>query len=123
MKKTDKKAWTMGCDFPVPPFPFRVWTSKDKSQVMHGFDEQHIRDMMSPTKVVRIQRLREKVEKIEGEHLGPPGAEVGRPAEYEPAFKILKEWVDSTGGPPEDVRKALRVHWIDYQKPNKNGEK
>ena len=114
----DKKesVWTIGTKGPVPPFPYRIWTTKKKSQVVYGFDEQHIRDMMDPIKIIKIKKLKEKEEKIESEHLGPPGAEIGRPAEYQPAFKILKEWVDSQGGPPEDVRKAIRVHWIDYEK-------
>ena len=103
----------------IPPYLYRVWLDKDRSKMMTGFDEQHIRDQLSPIKPVKIQKIKEKVEKIESEHLGPLGADVGRPAEYEPAFKILKEWVDSIGGPPEDVRKAIRVHWIDYQKAEK----
>ena len=111
--------WTIGCDHEVPPFPYRVWTTKKKSEIKYGFSEEHIRIMMEPKKPIKIKRLKEKKEKIENEPLGPPGADIGRPAEYEPAFKILKAWVDSQGGPPEDVRKAIRVHWIDYEKINK----
>ena len=123
-KKKQEKEWTIGIQGPIPPFPFRVWTKKDKSKVMYGFDEQHIRDMMDPVKPAKVKRIPEPKEKEQKyEKLGPPGADVGRPAEYEPAFKILKAWVDSIGGPPEKVRKALRVHWIDYEKPNKNGKK
>ena len=103
----------------IPPYLYRVWFKGDQKPVkMIGFDEDHIRGQCN-AKPVKIQKIKEKVEKIESEHLGPPGADVGRPAEYEPAFKILKEWVDSIGGPPEDVRKAIRVHWIDYQKAEK----
>lgn len=117
----DKKesVWTQGINGPMPPFPFQVWTTKKKSSVMYGFDEQHIRDMMDPIKIIKIKKLKEKEEKIESEHLGPPGAEIGRPAEYEPAFKILKEWVDMQGGPSEKVRKKIREHWIEYDKIKK----
>ena len=87
---------------------------------MWAFDEQHIRVMIAPLKPVNIQQIKEKKEKdIKPEPMGPPGSDVGRPAEYEPAFKILKAWVDSIGGPPEDVRKAIRIHWIDYEKVKK----
>ena len=104
----------------LPPYPFRVWRTRKQSEIMWGFDEQHIRNMMAPAKPVKIQQLKEKKEKdIEPEPMGPPGSDVGRPAEYEPAFKILKAWVDSIGGPPEDVRKAIRIHWIDYEKVKK----
>jgi hypothetical protein len=127
-KKKREKEWTIGIQGPIPPFPFRVWTTKDKSKVMYGFDEQHIRDMMDPVKPAKVKRIPEPKEKEQKyEKLGPPGADVGRPAEYEPAFKILKAWVDSQGGPPEDVRKAIRIHWVDYhrvvKKANKNGKK
>ena len=104
----------------LPPYPFRVWRTQKQSEIIWAFDEQHVKAMMAPKKVVKIKKLEEKKDKdIEPEPLGPPGADVGRPAEYEPAFKILKAWVDSTGGPPEDVRKAIRVHWIDYRRVEK----
>lgn len=104
----------------LPPYPFRVWSTRKQSEIVWAFDEQHIRNMMAPLKPIKIKRLEEKKEKdIEPEPMGPPGSDVGRPAEYEPAFKILKAWVDSEGGPPEDVRKAIRVHWIDYEKVKK----
>ena len=38
-------------------------------------------------------------------------------ADYEAGFNVLKEWVDSQGGPPEKVRKKIIDSWIDYQKP------
>ena len=87
---------------------------------MMGFSEQHIRDQLDPVKPVKIKRIKEKKEKeTKIERLGPKGAPVGRPEDYEPAFKILKAWVDSQGGPPEDVRKAIREQWIDYRKVSK----
>ena len=51
------------------------------------------------------------------ERLGPKGAVVHRPADFDQGFKILKEWVDSIGGPPEKLRKKLRELFIDYEKP------
>ena len=118
--KKDEKALKIRNKSEVPPYPFRVWRTRKQSEIMWGFDEQHIKSMMAPSKPIMIKELAEKKEKdIEPEPMGPPGSDVGRPAEYEPAFKILKAWVDSEGGPPEDVRKAIRVHWIDYEKVKK----
>ena len=31
-------------------------------------------------------------------------------------FKILREWVDLNGGPPETIRQRLRELYIDYDK-------
>lgn len=123
MPKKKEKIWTMGCDHEVPPFSYRVWTTKKKSEIMYGFNEEHIKVMMEPKKPLKIKRIKEKEEVIDSEPLGPPGADVGRPAEYEPAFKILKAWVDSVGGPPEKVRKAIRIHWVDYEKVEKKNKR
>ena len=103
----------------LPPYPFRVWRTKKQSEIIWAFNEQHIRDMIAPVRPTRIERQKEKMEKITIERLGPPGAEVGRPADYEPAFKILRAWVDSEGGPPEHIRKQIREHWVDYTKIDK----
>jgi hypothetical protein len=120
-----EKVWTSGTTGPIPPFPFKVWLTKAKTKIMFGFDEEHIRLMMEPAKPIKVKRIKEKPEKIDDrEPMGPAGHnDVGRPAEYEPAFKILKEWVDSQGGPPEEVRKKIREHWIDYQKVEKKSKK
>ena len=105
----------------LPPYDFQVWfKGSKKPSKMFGFDEQHIKDQCEnkkPTKIKRIKEKKEKETKIE--RLGPIGAPVGRPEDYEPAFKILRDWVDSQGGPPEEVRKAIREHWIDYRKVSK----
>jgi len=101
-----------------PPYDYHVWfKNSGKPVYMFGFDEQHIKNQCENKKPIKIKRLKPKKEKdIESEPLGPKGAKVGRPAEYELAFKILKDWVDSQGGPPESVRKAIREHWVDYRK-------
>ena len=114
--------WHIGCGGgSLPPYDYHVWFKGSKRPVyMFGFSEQHIKDQCEDKKPIKIKKIKEKKEKdIEPEPLGPKGADVGRPEDYEPAFKILKAWVDSQGGPPEDVRKAIREHWIDYRKVSK----
>ena len=105
----------------LPPYDYHVWFKGNKKPVrMFGFSEQHIKDQCETKRPIKIKRLRENKEKeIQIERLGPKGAQVGRPADYEPAFKILREWVDSQGGPPESVRKAIREHWVDYHRVKK----
>jgi hypothetical protein len=66
-----------------------------------------------------IEQVHEIEEKDDWEPLGPGGSEVNRPADYDTGFKLLQEWVDSQGGPPEDVRKKLRELYIDYRKVDK----
>ena len=67
---------------------------------------------------MKIKRVYLKEEPIpESEQLGPKGAVLMGTADYEAGFKVLQEWVDSQGGPPEKVRKKIRELWIDYQKP------
>ena len=119
----DKKEleWHIGFKGEIPPYDYHVWFKGSKNPVyMFGFDEQHIKDQCENKKPIKIKRLKEMKEKeIQIERLGPKGADVGRPEDYEPAFKILKAWVDSQGGPPEAVRKAIREHWIDYRRVKK----
>jgi hypothetical protein len=116
-----EKTWQIGTSGTLPPYDFQVWFKGSKKPVkMFGFSEQHIKDQCENKKPIKIKRTKEKKEKeTKIERLGPKDAPVGRPADYEPAFKILRAWVDSQGGPPEDVRKAIREHWIDYQKVSK----
>ena len=103
----------------IPPFMWQVWFKGNKKPVeMSGFDEDHIRLMCGPSKVVKIKRMPEEKEVITAsEHLGPKGAVVHQPADFDKGFKLLKEWVDSIGGPPEKLRKKLRELFIDYEKP------
>lgn len=119
-KPKKEKTWVIGTKGPIPPFPFKVWTSKKHSKTVYGFDEQHIKDMMEPTKIIKIKRIKEIQEKMpQQDRLGPKGSEISRPAEYEKAFYILKKWVDDQGGPPESVRKMILEAWVDYQKVDK----
>ena len=103
----------------IPPFMWQVWFKGNKKPIeMSGFDEDHIRLMCGPGKIVKIKRMaQEKEVMTASEHLGPKDAVVHRPADFDKGFKLLKEWVDSIGGPPEKLRKKLRELFIDYEKP------
>jgi len=105
----------------IPPYLWKVWLKgKRKPIEMTGFDEEHIRLMSRSAKVVKIKRMPEPKENDDvAEHLGPKGAVVHQPADHDKGFKILKEWVDSIGGPPEKIRKKLRELFIDYDKPQR----
>ena len=105
----------------IPPYLWKVWLKgKRKPIEMTGFDEEHIRLMSRSAKVVKIKRMPDPKENDDvAEHLGPMGAVVHQPADHDKGFKILKEWVDSIGGPPEHIRKKLRELFIDYSKPDR----
>jgi hypothetical protein len=62
------------------------------------------------------KRLPEEKDEMESMPMGPKGAEIHRPAEYDKGFKILRAWIDENGGPPEEIRVKLRELWIDYDK-------
>ena len=103
----------------IPPFMWQVWMKGKKVPIeMSGFDEEHIRLMCEPAKVIKVKGMTdEKEDNTPMERLGPKGAVVNQPPDYDQGFKLLKEWVDSTGGPPEELRKKLRELFIDYHKP------
>ena len=50
--------------------------------------------------------------------LGPKGYKgSSRIPDYDAGdFKVLREWVDENGGPPEEIRQKLRELWIDYDR-------
>jgi hypothetical protein len=48
---------------------------------------------------------------------------VNRPADYDAGFKILREWIDENGGPPEEIRVKLRELFIDYTPVEKKKNK
>ena len=102
----------------IPPFMWQVWFKGNKKPIeMSGFDEGHIRLMCGPGKVVKVKRMPEEKEEFsESLPLGPKGSVVHQPADYDRGFKILREWIDQNGGPPEDIRVKLRELWIDYDK-------
>ena len=103
----------------IPPFMWKVWFKGNKKPIdMCGFDEEHIRLMCGPAKVIKVKRLPEPKEVFKPmQRLGPKGAKVHQPADYDKGFKILRQWIDENGGPPEEIRKKLRELWIDYEKP------
>ena len=118
-KRKKEKVWEYGMPKgDLPPYDYHVWFKGEKSpREMHGFDEDHIRRMcredgLRPIKVKRFKK--KEVEDIY-EPLGPKGSEVNRPADYDQAFKLLKEYVDSIGGPPEELRLKIRELWVDYR--------
>ena len=103
----------------LPPFMWQVWFRRNKKPTeMSGFDEEHIKRMCEPKVPIKIKRITIKEKPLgRSEHLGPKGAVVNQPADYDKGFKILKEWVDSIGGPPENLRQKLRELFIDYHRP------
>jgi|TARA_R110001592_G_scaffold25516_1_gene96808 hypothetical protein len=105
----------------IPPFMWQVWFKGNKKPMeMSGFDEEHIRLMCKPAKVMKVKRMPEEKEDFTPmERLGPKDAKVNQPADYDRGFKLLKDWVDSIGGPPEELRKRLRELFIDYHKPTR----
>ena len=115
-----EKVWTMGTKGPVGPWVWQVWTAGSKQPIrMVAFDLQHIQDQLPDKKITKFYRMPEEKDPERLEPLGPKGSVVNRPADYDTGFKILQEWVDSQGGPPEAVRKKLRELYIDYRKVDK----
>ena len=118
MPKKKEKVWTMGMPKGEhPPFTWQVWLKGTKKPIMmSAFDLQHIQDQCENKKVVMAKRLPEEKDEMESMPMGPKGAEIHRPAEYDKGFKILRAWIDENGGPPEEIRVKLRELWIDYDK-------
>jgi hypothetical protein len=117
-----EKVWTMGTKGPLGPWVWHVWIKgKKKPERMIAFDIQHIKDQLEGKKVTKAIKQKEKKE-IFGNSvpLGPKGWKgSSRPADYDAGFKVLRQWIDSKGGPPEEIRKKLRELWIDYDKAPK----
>jgi hypothetical protein len=118
-KVKKESEWHIGFKGEIPPYDYHVWFKGSKKPVlMYGFDEDHIRAMCK-TKPDKIKRIKLKEKEIQGELLGPKGALLHGDPDYRAGFELLKEWIDSQGGPPEHLRKKIRELWIDYQKPSK----
>ena len=102
----------------IPPYDYHVWFKGSKRPIlMAGMHEDHIRWQCDPKVPIKIKRITTKEESIgRMEHLGPKGSVVNSPADYDKGFKILKEWLDTEGGPPESIRKELRKVFIDYDR-------
>ena len=120
-KKKKEKYWEMGMPRgELGPFVWHVWfKGSGQAERFVAFDEEHIKHQCEGRTPIVIERVVEKEEIDEWEPLGPKGSVVNQPADYDTGFKLLKEWVDSIGGPPEDLRMKLRELFIDYQKPEK----
>ena len=116
-----EKVWTMGMSGPIGPWVWHVWVKgKKKPQRIVAFDHQHIRDQLEGKQMVKAVKQQEPKVEYATMPLGPKGATVNRPADYDAGFKILRAWVDENGGPPESVRVKLRELYIDYDKAKKN---
>jgi len=115
-----EKAWTIGMPKgPIGPFVWQVWTKGSQKPIrVIAFNLQHIKDQLEGKKVIKATKEKEKKEVFGNSvPLGPKGWKgSSRPADYDAGFKVLRQWIDSKGGPPEEIRKKLRELWIDYDK-------
>ena len=112
-----QKIWTMGNKGPTGPWVWHAWIKGSKKPVrVVAFDLQHIKDQLEGKQVIKTKRLPEEKDEFSSIPLGPKGSTVNRPADYDRGFKILREWVDLNGGPPEEIRVKLRELYIDYDK-------
>ena len=117
MPKKKESVWTMGNKGPTGPWLWQVWVKGTKKPLrMIAFDLQHIKDQLEGKTFVKAKRLPEEKEDRRPMHLGPKGCVVNQPADYDKGFRVLRAWIDSMGGPPEEIRKELRELWIDYDR-------
>ena len=86
---------------------------------MVAFDHQHIKDQLEGKQMIKAVKQPEEKDEFSSMPLGPKGSTVNRPADYDKGFKILREWLDQNGGPPEEIRVKLRELYIDYDKAPK----
>ena len=101
-KKKEEKYWDIGMPKgELGPFVWHVWfKGSGQAERFVAFDEEHIKDQCENRTPIVIERVYEKEEIEKWEPLGPKGSVVNQPADYDTGFKLLKEWVDSIGGPP-----------------------
>ena len=114
-----EKVWTMGTKGPIGPWVWHVWIKgKKKPERMIAFDHQHIKDQLENRQIIKAKRLpEEKSDFRDSPPLGPRGYQgSSRPADYDTGFKVLRQWIDQQGGPPEEIRQKLRELWIDYDR-------
>lgn len=121
VKKSKKETvWTMGNKGPTGPWVWHAWVKGSKKPLrMVAFDPDHIKDQLENKKVIKVKRLPEDKEEFSSIPLGPKGSIINRPADYDAGFKILREWIDENGGPPEHIRVKLRELYIAYDKESK----
>jgi len=117
MPSKKQKIWMMGNKGPTGPWVWHAWIKGSKKPVrVVAFDMDHIRCQLEGKKVTKVKRLPEEKDEYSSIPLGPKGSVVNRPADYDKGFKILREWIDQNGGPPEEIRVKLRELFIDYEK-------
>jgi len=116
-----EKIWNGGMPSgPIGPFVWQAWVKGSKKPIrVVAFDLQHIKDQLAGKAVIKAKRLPEEKDEFSSMPLGPKGSTVNRPADYDRGFKILREWIDQNGGPPEEIRVKLRELYIDYDKASK----
>ena len=124
MPNKKQKTWMMGNKGTTGPWVWHAWIkgSKKPTRVV-AFDIDHIRCQLEGKQVIKAKRLPEVKDEFSSMPLGPKGSTVNRPADYDKGFKILREWVDLNGGPPEHIRKELRELFIDYEKTTTYSQK
>ena len=110
-----EKIWTMGNKGPTGPWVWHAWIKGSKKPLrMVAFNIEHIKDQLEGKTVIRAVKQPEEKDEFSTIPLGPKGSKVNRPADYDAGFRILREWVDENGGPPEEIRAKLRELYIDY---------
>ena len=115
MPSKKEKIWTMGNKGPTGPWVWHAWVKGSKKPVrMVAFNLDHIKDQLEGKTVIRAVKQPEEKDEFSSVPLGPKGSKVNRPADYDTGFRILREWVDQNGGPPEEIRVKLRELYIDY---------
>ena len=117
-KKND--TWLIGMPKgPIGPFVWQVWVKGTKKPIrVVAFDLQHIKDQLEGKAVIKAQKEKEKNEVFGNSvPLGPKGYKgSSRTPDHDAGFKVLRQWIDENGGPPEEIRKKLRELWIDYDR-------
>ena len=110
-----EKVWTMGNKGPTGPWVWHVWIKGSKKPVrVVAFNIEHIKDQLEGKTVIKAVKQPEEKDEFSSVPLGPKGSKVNRPADYDTGFRILREWIDQNGGPPEEIRVKLRELYIDY---------
>ena len=117
MPNKKQKIWMMGNKGPTGPWVWHAWIKGSKKPIrVVAFDLDHIRCQLEGKQVIKARRLPEEKDEFLSMPLGPKGSTVNRPADYDRGFKILREWIDQNGGPPEEIRIKLRELYIDYDR-------
>ena len=110
-----EKVWTMGNKGPTGPWVWHVWIKGSRKPVrVVAFNLDHIKDQLEGKTVIKAVKQPEEKDEFSSVPLGPKGSTVNRPADYDAGFRILRQWVDENGGPPEEIRVKLRELYIDY---------